>query len=89
MERGHHICRGEGPKSSNLLTEDERARPGNSFNVYILRPPSGAEGAARTRGVSKVDMELNEASHGGVQELSVDYDINSAADYNFWPAQDG
>jgi len=28
-------------------------------------------------------MELNEASHGGVQELSVDYDINSAADYNF------
>jgi hypothetical protein len=34
-------------------------------------------------------MELNEASHGGVQGLSIDYDINSAADYNFWPAEDG
>jgi len=42
----------------------------------------------RIRGVSEVDMELNEASHGGVHELSVDYDINSAADYNFWPVQD-
>ena len=50
--------------------------------------PRGQKARARTRGVSKVDMELNEASHGGVQELSVDYDINSAADYNFWPAQD-
>jgi hypothetical protein len=51
--------------------------------------PRGRKARNRTRGVSKVDMELNEASHGGVQELSVDYDINSTADYNFWRAQDG
>ena len=55
--------------------------------MRTFRLPRHRYATGFARGVPKVDMGLDGASDCWVQDLPVDYDINSAADYNFWPAQ--